>query len=104
VIQHHPNRSGSDLRGEFVRRLAHNSSILFGSWSLRQTRRGSPRFGGQPIGVIHLVAEKMRERYLRHGLLYDGSDYLSLEEVPENLLAAFLAGRRCPIIGAPPEA
>jgi len=45
VIQHHPNRSGSDLRGEFVRRLAHNSSILFGSWSLRQTRRGSARIG-----------------------------------------------------------
>jgi hypothetical protein len=41
VIQHHPNRSGSDLRGEFVRRFAHNGSILFGSWSLRQTRGGS---------------------------------------------------------------
>ncbi|MFN8891284.1 MAG: hypothetical protein ACK53N_17070, partial [Alphaproteobacteria bacterium] len=43
VIQHHPNRSGSDLRGEFVRRFAHNGSILFGSWSLRQTRGGSMR-------------------------------------------------------------
>jgi hypothetical protein len=36
----------------------------------------------QPIGIIHLVAEKMRERYLSHGLLYDGGDYLSPEEVP----------------------
>jgi hypothetical protein len=41
VIQHHPYRSGTDFRGEFVRRLAHKGSILFGSWSLRQTRSGS---------------------------------------------------------------
>ena len=58
----------------------------------------------QPIGIIHLVAEKMRETYLRHGLLYDGGDYLSPEEVPENLRAAFLAGRLRPIIGGPPDA
>jgi hypothetical protein len=58
-----------------------------------------PRLGGQPIGIVHLVAEKMRETYLRQGLLYDGGDYLSPEEVPENLRAAFLAGRRRPVIG-----
>ena len=63
-----------------------------------------PRFGGEPIGIVHLVAEKMRETYLRHGMLYEGGDYLSPEEVPENLRAAFLAGRRKPIIGAPPDA
>jgi hypothetical protein len=60
-----------------------------------------PRFGGQPIGIVHLVAEKMREIYLRHGLLYDGGDYLSPEEVPETLRAAFLTGRRRPIVEAP---
>ncbi|MBM3589168.1 MAG: hypothetical protein FJX33_15515 [Alphaproteobacteria bacterium] len=63
-----------------------------------------PRMGGQPIGVIHLVAEKMRETNLRHGLLFDGGDYLSPEEVPENLSAAFLAGRRRPVIGEGPGA
>jgi len=57
-----------------------------------------PRFDGQPIGIVHLVAEKMRETYLRHGLLYEGGDYLSPEEVPEKLREAFLAGRRRPII------
>jgi hypothetical protein len=35
----------------------------------------------------------MRETYLRHGLLFDGGDYLSPEELPEGLRAAFLAGR-----------
>jgi hypothetical protein len=63
-----------------------------------------PRSGGEPIGIAHLVAEEMRETYLRQGLLYDGGDYLSPEEVPEKLRAAFLAGRRKPIIGAPPDA
>ena len=61
-----------------------------------------PRFGGEPIGIVHLVAEKMRETYLRHGMLYEGGDYLSPEEVPENLRAAFLAGRRRPVIGQGP--
>jgi hypothetical protein len=32
-------------------------------------------------------------------LLFDGGDYLSPEEVPEGLRAAFLAGRRRPVIG-----
>jgi hypothetical protein len=63
-----------------------------------------PRFAGQPIGIVHLVAAVRRETYLRHGMLYDDGDYLSPEEVPENLRAAFLAGRRKPIIGAPPDA
>jgi hypothetical protein len=63
-----------------------------------------PRFAGQPIGIMHLVAAVRRESYLRHGMLYDDGDYLSPEEVPENLRAAFLAGRRKPIIGAPPDA
>jgi hypothetical protein len=63
-----------------------------------------PRLSGQPIGIIHLVASVRRESYLRHGLLYDGGDYLSPEEVPENLRAAFLAGRRRPVIGAPTDA
>jgi hypothetical protein len=63
-----------------------------------------PRLSGQPIGIIHLVASVRRESYLRHGLLYDGGDYLSPEEVPENLRAAFLAGRRRPVIGATPDA
>jgi hypothetical protein len=63
-----------------------------------------PRLLGQPIGIIHLVASVRRESYLRHGLLYDGGDYLLPEEVPENLRAAFLAGRRRPVIGAPPDA
>jgi hypothetical protein len=53
---------------------------------------------------MHLVAAVRRESYLRHGMLYDDGDYLSPEEVPENLRAAFLAGRRKPIIGAPPDA
>lgn len=60
-----------------------------------------PRFGGQPIGIVHMVATEMRQTYLRHGLLYDGGDYLTPEEVPENLREAFLAGRRRPIIPAP---
>jgi hypothetical protein len=63
-----------------------------------------PRFAGQPIGIMHLVAAVRRESYLRHGMLYDDGDYLSPEEVPENLRAAFLAGRRRPVIGAPPDA
>ena len=63
-----------------------------------------PRFGGEPIGIAHLVAQEMRETYLRHGLPYDGGDYLSPEEVPEILPAAFLAGRRRPVIGAAPDA
>jgi hypothetical protein len=63
-----------------------------------------PRLSGQPIGIMHLVASVRRETYLRHGMLYDGGDYLSPEEVPENLRAAFLAGRRGPVIGAPPDA
>ena len=63
-----------------------------------------PRFAGQPIGIMHLVASVRRETYLRHGMLYDDGDYLSPEEVPENLRAAFLAGRRKPIIGTPPDA
>jgi len=63
-----------------------------------------PRFAGQPIGIMHLVASVRRETYLRHGMLYDGGDYLSPEEVPENLRAAFLAGRPGPVIGAPPDA
>jgi hypothetical protein len=63
-----------------------------------------PRFGGEPISIMHLVASVRRETYLRHGMLYDGGDYLSPEEVPENLRAAFLAGRRKPVIGAPPDA
>jgi hypothetical protein len=58
-----------------------------------------PRLSGQPIGIVHLVASVRREAYLRHGLLYDGGDYLSPEEVPEGLRAAFLAGRRRPVIG-----
>jgi hypothetical protein len=61
-----------------------------------------PRFAGQPIGIMHLVASVRRETYLRHGMLYEGGDYLSPEEVPENLRAAFLAGRRRPVIGQGP--
>jgi hypothetical protein len=63
-----------------------------------------PRLSGQPIGIMHLLAAVRRETYLRHGMLYDGGDYLSPEEVPEKLRAAFLAGRRRPVIGATPEA
>jgi len=63
-----------------------------------------PRLSGQPIGIMHLLAAVRRETYLRQGMLYDGGDYLSPEEVPENLRAAFLAGRRRPVIGGPPEA
>jgi hypothetical protein len=51
---------------------------------------------------MHLVASVRRETYLRHGMLYEGGDYLSPEEVPENLRAAFLAGRRRPVIGQGP--
>lgn len=58
-----------------------------------------PRLSGQPIGIVHLVAAVRRESYLRYGLLYEGGDYLSPEEVPENLREAFLAGRRRPVIG-----
>lgn len=43
VIQHHPHRTGTDFRREFVRRLAHKGSILFGSWSRWLTRGGSGR-------------------------------------------------------------
>jgi hypothetical protein len=53
---------------------------------------------------MHLLAAVRRETYLRQGMLYDGGDYLSPEEVPENLRAAFLAGRRLPVIGATPDA
>jgi len=58
-----------------------------------------PRLSGQPIGIVHLVAAVRRESYLRYGLLYEGGDYLSPEEVPGNLREAFLAGRRRPVIG-----
>jgi hypothetical protein len=58
-----------------------------------------PRLSGQPIGIVHLVAAVRRESYLRYGLLYEGGDYLSPQEVPENLREAFLAGRRRPVIG-----
>ena len=61
-----------------------------------------PRLSGQPIGIVHLVAAVRRESYLRYGLLYEGGDYLSPEEVPENLREAFLAGRRRPVIGEGP--
>ncbi len=63
-----------------------------------------PRLSGQPIGIMHLLAAVRRETYLRQGMLYDGGDYLSPEEVPENLRAAFLEGRRRPIIGPSPDA
>jgi len=55
VIQHHPHRSGTDLRREFVRRLAHNGSILFGSGSLRQTRGGSSRLNTSLLGALFLL-------------------------------------------------
>lgn len=61
-----------------------------------------PRSSGQPIGIVHLIAAVRRETYLRRGMLYDDGDYLSPEEVPENLREAFLAGRRRPIIGEGP--
>ena len=41
------------------------------------------RLGGQQIGITHLVAEKMRETYLCRGMLYEGGDYLSPEDVTE---------------------
>ncbi|WP_425280296.1 integrase core domain-containing protein [Roseivivax halodurans] len=43
VVENHTNRSLADLRGELVRRLAHDGSSLLKSWSLRQTRGGSDR-------------------------------------------------------------
>src|SRR5690606_38464805 len=48
VIQHHPHGTLAHLRGKLVRRFARHGSILFGSWSLRQTRGGSiaPRTAG----------------------------------------------------------
>lgn len=49
VIQDHPYRSGTDLGGELVRRVACHGSILFGSWSLRQSRSGS-RTGDPAVG------------------------------------------------------
>jgi hypothetical protein len=61
-----------------------------------------PRSSGQPIGIVHLIAAVRRETYLRRGMLYDDGDYLSPEEVPENLREAFLAGRRRPVIGEGP--
>ncbi|MCA3358956.1 MAG: hypothetical protein ING02_13255 [Roseomonas sp.] len=61
-----------------------------------------PRSSGQPIGIVHLIAAVRRETYLRRGMLYDDGDYLSPDEVPENLRAAFLAGRRRPVIGEGP--
>src|SRR5690606_12431683 len=41
VLQHHPHGTLALLRGKLVRRFARHGSILFGSWSLRQTRGGS---------------------------------------------------------------
>src|SRR5690606_30499796 len=41
VIQHHPHGTLAHLRGKLVRRFARHGSILFGSWSLWQTRGGS---------------------------------------------------------------
>jgi hypothetical protein len=48
VIQHHPHGTLAHLRGKLVRRFARHGSILFGSWSLRQTRGGS----GSEFSVI----------------------------------------------------
>jgi hypothetical protein len=41
VLQHYPHRPVTDFRRKFVRRRTRHGSILFGSWSLRQTRGGS---------------------------------------------------------------
>jgi hypothetical protein len=49
VIQHHPYSSGSDFRDEFVLRLAHNGSILFGSWSPWLTWGGSQDHPAPPL-------------------------------------------------------
>ena len=43
MVQHHPCRPGPNLRAELARRLARHGSSLLGSWSLRETRRGSVR-------------------------------------------------------------
>jgi len=58
VIQHHPYSSGTDFRREFVRRFAHNGSIPFGSWSLRQTRSGS----------VHLLNNDVLPTFEAHGV------------------------------------
>jgi hypothetical protein len=52
MIQHHPHRPGSNLRAEFVRRFARHGSILLGSWSLRETRRGSHALFDGVIAVV----------------------------------------------------
>jgi hypothetical protein len=41
VAKHHRHSALAHLGGEFVRRLDRHGSILFGSWSLQQTRRDS---------------------------------------------------------------
>jgi transposase len=61
VIQHHPHRSGTDLRREFVRRRAHNGSILFGSGSLRQTQGGSIRV----FSPYHYRFRNLVERFFK---------------------------------------
>src|SRR3978361_2167433 len=43
VFQHHPHRSVANFGRELVCRGTCHGSILFGSWSLRQTRGGSLR-------------------------------------------------------------
>ncbi|MCZ8271322.1 MAG: hypothetical protein O9306_12315 [Beijerinckiaceae bacterium] len=86
MIQHHPDRSGADLRRKFVRRLAHNGSIVFGSWSLRQTRSGS--LLGFDVkaktvyrGQIFFDVEEVR-RLANFGQLFNVSIYFACLQPP----------------------
>jgi putative transposase len=60
VVQHHPHRSGTDLRAKLVRCFARHGSILLENRSLRETRGGSK-------GQQTMVAAGLRQAFLQAG-------------------------------------
>jgi hypothetical protein len=60
VVQHHPHRSGTDLRAKLVRCFARHGSILLENRSLRETRGGSNLCNGRvlPNSPVAQVGEK----------------------------------------------
>src|SRR5690606_21861106 len=65
------------LRGKLVRRFARHGSILFGSWSLRQTRGGSIAAGG-----VHTPGGSVGTQYIDGN--YTNAGTLRVEGTPSS--------------------